>query len=219
MLLAEETARTPEEALTLYEQGMQAGERALGPEAFEEDAGEFWGIIETRPYMRAREGAAECLWALDRYEEAITHYREMLRLNPNDNQGIRYMLVRLLLKTGRDDEVGKLLEQYDEGSAEWLYTRALWTYRRDGGGSEASKLLKSAFEQNPFVPIYLSGFKRPPSRLPEYIGFGDENEAIHYFYNHVEAWLETPGALEWFADVFGEVLMEFEMRHLDTDDS
>jgi hypothetical protein len=28
-----------------------AGERSLGPKAFEEDAGHFWGILETRPYM------------------------------------------------------------------------------------------------------------------------------------------------------------------------
>jgi hypothetical protein len=31
LLLAEETARTPDEALKLYEEGVRAGERALGP--------------------------------------------------------------------------------------------------------------------------------------------------------------------------------------------
>lgn len=41
VLLAEETARTPQEALKLYEQGMQAGERALGLEAFQEAVGHF----------------------------------------------------------------------------------------------------------------------------------------------------------------------------------
>jgi hypothetical protein len=47
VLLAEETARNPEEALKLYEQGMQAGERALGPGAFQEAVGHFWGMHET----------------------------------------------------------------------------------------------------------------------------------------------------------------------------
>ena len=212
VLLAEETARNPEEALRLYEQGMQAGERALGPEAFQEAEGHFWGILETRPYMRARAGVAECLWAIGKFEEAIFHFREMLRLNPGDNQGNRYLLVRLLLKEGKDEELGQLLDQYDEGSSEWLYTRALWLYRRVGGSRKATKALKEAFEQNPFVPLYLSGLKEPPRRLPDYMSFGDDTEAIHYFVENVEAWLNTPGALEWFGESFGDVLRDFEKK-------
>ena len=89
LLLAEETASSIEEACELLEQGVAAGERALGPEPFEEDVGYFWGLIETRPYMRARAALAETLWALGRREEAVEHQRELLRLNPNDNQGVR----------------------------------------------------------------------------------------------------------------------------------
>lgn len=59
VLLAEETARTPEEALDLYTKGVAAGERALGKKYFEENAGHFWGLLETRPYMRARLGLAQ----------------------------------------------------------------------------------------------------------------------------------------------------------------
>ncbi|MGA9768474.1 MAG: hypothetical protein WBV94_05495 [Blastocatellia bacterium] len=215
VLLAEETARSPQAALKLYEQGMQAGERALGPEAFQEAVGHFWGLFETRPYMRARAGVAECLWATGKFDEATFHYGEMLRLNPSDNQGNRYMLARLLLKQDKNEELGQLLDQYDEErSAEWLYTRALWLYRRDGDSRKATKALKEAFEQNPFVPLYLSGLKETPRRLPEYMGFGDENEAIHYFVENVEAWLDTPGALEWFAKSFKDVISNLEKKSI-----
>src|SRR5947209_3453571 len=112
VLLAEETARTPDEALKLYEEGVRAGERALGPEAFAEDAGNFWGILETRPYMRARAGVAECLWAMGEAGRAVEHFRELLRLNPGDNQGNRYPLARLLLQEGRDEELDALLGEY-----------------------------------------------------------------------------------------------------------
>ena len=57
-VLLAEAATTPAAARRLYEQGVQAGERALGPEAFTADSGHFWGIVETRPYMRARQAAA-----------------------------------------------------------------------------------------------------------------------------------------------------------------
>src|SRR6516225_3912723 len=46
VLLAEH-ATSRKEALRLYEQGVAAGERALGAAAFERDAGHFWGLLET----------------------------------------------------------------------------------------------------------------------------------------------------------------------------
>ena len=56
VMLAEETARTAQDALDLYQKGVAACARALGPELFEEKIGYFWGISETRPYMRALKG-------------------------------------------------------------------------------------------------------------------------------------------------------------------
>jgi hypothetical protein len=60
-VLLAENARSRKEARHLYEQGVAAGERALGAETFQRDAGHFWGILETRPYMRARLGLAHAL--------------------------------------------------------------------------------------------------------------------------------------------------------------
>jgi hypothetical protein len=60
VLLAEEDARSQPDALALYRQGVEAGERALGNE-FEELSGHFWGFLQTRPYMRARAGLAMTL--------------------------------------------------------------------------------------------------------------------------------------------------------------
>jgi tetratricopeptide (TPR) repeat protein len=200
VLLAEESARGVEEALSLYEQGVKAGERALGPKAFREDVGYFWGLLETRPYMRARAGLAACLWRLGRRSEAIEHYTDMLRLNPNDNQGIRYLLTDCLLLEGDDKALGELLAQYEgDWSANWSYTTALWTFRQQGASPQADEALRKALDQNRYVPPYLLGRKRLPSRQPEYIGIGDEREAVSYAADAVEAWRKTPGALEWLA--------------------
>lgn len=202
VLLAEETARDLREVLNLYEKGVAAGERALGPQAFKEDVGHFWGILATRPYMRARAGLAQCLWALGEREAAIEHYRDLLRLNPNDNQGIRYILAACLLEMGRDKDLERLLAQYeDDGMAAWLYTRAIATFRRQGDSPEARAWLQEAKRQNPHVPAYLLGRKRLPRLLPEYIGFGDENEAISYAADFLNGWRQTPGALDWLAAI------------------
>src|SRR5208337_3673882 len=120
-LLAEEAATTAE-ARDLYARGLEAGELAIGPEGFEEYEGHFWGFLETRPYMRARQGLALALLKLGEEEAAMEHFRAMLNLNPGDNQGIRYLLLSCLLR--RDDAAAlkKLLAAYkDEWSASWLY--------------------------------------------------------------------------------------------------
>ena len=52
VLLAEEAARSIEEARDYYAKGVEAGELALGPEGFKEYAGHFWGFLQTRPDQR-----------------------------------------------------------------------------------------------------------------------------------------------------------------------
>jgi tetratricopeptide (TPR) repeat protein len=208
VLLAEEDAGSLEEARELYQKGVEAGERALGRETFEEEAGHFWGILETRPYMRARQGLAVCLWELGEREEAIEHYREMLDLNPGDNQGIRYELAGYLLDEEMDKELGELLERYEEdASAFWVYTRALWRFRKEGDTEEPTVALKEAIETNPYVPLYLLGHKSLPGALPELIGFGDESEAVAYFARALTGWLRTPQALEWLRQNVDERLL------------
>jgi len=198
VLLAEEEADTVQRALEYYREGVAAGERALGQKYFKENAGHFWGLLVTRPYMRALEGVASCLWQLGRKEEALSNYNELLRLNPGDNQGIRYVLADLLLSLNRDAELAKLLRQYrGDWSAVWLYTRALLTFRKSGPSPKADRALQEALEENQHVPTYLTGKKRIPNRLPDYIGFGDEAEAVVYAAHHLNYWRRTPGAVEW----------------------
>jgi tetratricopeptide (TPR) repeat protein len=198
VLLAQETARSLDEALSLYRQGVEAGENALGKEAFRDDVGHFWGILETRPYMRARAGLAQALWEKGERDEAIAHYQDMLRLNPNDNQGIRYILIDCLLTAGRDEDARKLLDRYSgDGAASWAWSRALLQFRKNGDQPASRRALAEAIGTNRHIPAYLLGRKKMPRRLPDYIGIGDENEAVSYVYGGAAAWAAAVGALEW----------------------
>jgi tetratricopeptide (TPR) repeat protein len=198
VLLAEETARSPQQAAELYAQGVAAGERALGEEAFEQGAGSFWGILETRPYMRARLGLAEALWSMGDQQAAIEHLRDMLRLNPGDNQGVRYMLLTCLLDLDDVDAIQQLLDAYpDDVAAVWVYGRVLHAFRREGDTPASRRLRADARRWNPHVPAYLAGRKRLPRRLPAMIGMGDESEAIYCAAEQMSAWRATPGALAW----------------------
>jgi tetratricopeptide (TPR) repeat protein len=197
VILAEQ-APSRKAALELYEQGVAAGERALGEKVFREHAGHFWLVLPTRPYMRARYGLAEALWTAGRRDEAVAHLQDMLRLNPGDNQGLRYTLAAWLLLMDRDDDLRRLLEQYpEEGSAFFAYTRSLLAFREGGDSPEARELLKVAKKRNKHVPAYLLGRKSVPLDSPPYYGFGDSNEAVVYAEMFLGSWRATPGAMDW----------------------
>lgn len=197
-LLAERKANSLEEVIELYRKGAEAGARAVGKKAFKEDVGYFWGLVETRPYMRARAGLAMSLWEAGEREEAVAHYWDMLRLNPNDNQGIRDVLMPCLIELGRDKEAEKLFKQFrEDGMAVWMYSRALLDFRKHGASAASDKSLNAAISENKHVPSYLLGRKKMPRNIPDYYGMGDDNEAVLYARGNQAAWNATPGALEW----------------------
>lgn len=203
LLLAEE-AKQPNEAIVLYRKAVEAGERALGAAVFKELTGEFWGFVETRPYMRARHLLALALWDEGEKEEAVGHYQDMLRLNPNDNQGIRYLLISALLALGRDDQATALLRDYaEDGSAEWAWSAALLEFRRQGDCEASRKALLGALEGNRHVPAYLFGDRKLPRQLPEFISPGKPDEAVAYVHGAAEAWSVANGALDWARSVVG----------------
>jgi tetratricopeptide (TPR) repeat protein len=201
LILAEETAESLEEAREFYEQAVEAGERALGPDALSDLEGNFWLATETRPYMRARLELAQLLWFMDEAQEAIDELHEMLLLNPNDNQGARYILLSYLLQDDRNEEAEKLLDDFKEdASPDWLYTHALILFIKQGPSRGANSTLKKALKSNPYVPEFLLGREPVPEDLPQYSTPGEPIEAAHYFLQYVTFWLRTRGAIDWLRD-------------------
>lgn len=200
LLLVEEQPQTLEEALEVFEQAVAAGERALGAETFKEDAGHFWGLHETRPYMRARQQLAMALWEFGDRSAAIAHAQDMLRLNPNDNQGMRQALLSWWLHVGNLPEARALWNQYEEDSmAWWSWSRALMAYIEHGDGAEANTYMDNALHDNRHVPSLLLGRESLPVEQPEYVGIGDAAEAAAYALDNLDIWKQTDGALRWLS--------------------
>lgn len=198
LLLAELEARTTRDRIELIQKGVEVGRRSLGKKFFKDNAGHFWGILETRPFMRAMAALANVFWEIGRGDEAIELWREMLVLNPNDNQGIRYAMLSCLLELNRNQEAEELLKCYvGDVSADWAYGVALLAFRNEGDSTAARRRLSAARTQNPYILPYLLNSKKIPKRLPEYISIGDETEAVSYAAANIVGWAKTPGALEW----------------------
>jgi len=196
VVLAEESF-APETARNFYEQGVQAGERALGADVFTQHAGRFWDILGTRGYLRARLGLAQSLEDLGRTEEAIQHYRELLRLNASDNQGVRYALLSTLLDEGRAAEALMLIGRFDEASALWCYGRALALFQREGDSTAAREALRTAVRANRHVPQFLTEEGERPGLEPTGYTPGSREEAMICDADLGDAWDATPGAMDW----------------------
>ncbi len=187
-----------DKAIVMFEKAIKAGEKTLGKKFFKEEKGYFWGILETRPYMRAKAGLADCLYAKNKIDKAIDIYEEMLELNPNDNQGIRYLLSTLLLSKNDLTKFELFIKNSeDEDCAVWNYNNALYSFKKIGRTAKTEKILKDAYKSNEFVIDYMLGIKKMPDEQPQYIGRGDENEAISYVNDSWIIWNKTEGAFDW----------------------
>ncbi|XDG09919.1 hypothetical protein ABKA04_009534 [Annulohypoxylon sp. FPYF3050] len=107
------------------------GDILLPSNVFENGVGRFWGLHDTRDYMRARFAAADALLqanTIKAVEKALAHFQDMLRLCRSDNLGIRDIVPGLLLRLGREQECYDFLkwwavvdDDYDWGDVSLPY--------------------------------------------------------------------------------------------------
>jgi MYND finger len=78
-----------------------------GHEVFEKHVGHFWGILETRDYMRSRYALVEALQKIqthDSVQAQLDHLLDMLRLCRGDNMGVRSIVPAVMLRLNKDQE-------------------------------------------------------------------------------------------------------------------
>jgi hypothetical protein len=188
----------PTAALALYRQAIEAAAREIGAQTFHDHEGELGEVEEAATWLQAGVGAAETLLLLERPDEALEQLEEVLRYDAEDGQGARYLLADLHLERGDLERLGTLLDRFpDDRLAFWSYTRALHRYRLEGDSPEARRLLIEASRSNPYVPAYLTGEKEVDEAAQETYTPGGQAEAALYAEEALEAWEETPEALDW----------------------
>lgn len=195
--LAGVTAGSNTELIAGLQEAVALGERALGAEFFEANRGRFWGIVQTRPYMRTRTHLAELLRLAGRLPEAIAHYEAMLELNPNDNPGNRDPLLGCYLAAGNLEGARRLFEKYGaSGMAVFTWGRVLERYL-SGDLAGAAAALTKARAANAHVEPYLTGARPMPAERPDYYQPGKASEAIRVVDFLLAAWRRHPAALHW----------------------
>jgi len=158
-------------------------------------------LMETRPFMRAMAALAEALVDCGEYhiEKATAVHEEMLELNPNDNQGIRYGLLGCYLAAKRYYDAQQLIEANDEQSTFFLWGQVLLDFATEGE-DRAIATLKKARQANPHVEQCFFPRKQQPKRGPQSYSPGNEDEAIVCARLLHLAWKAHSPARRWLKD-------------------
>lgn len=132
--LLEEETDTPLELLEKLQPLIKKAKEQLKTSGIYRDAkGYFWGVLETRPYMQLLQTRLECLKNCNMIGTAVRLAQEMLKLNPNDNQGIRYSLMALYAYQEDEFHAKRLMQKYrdDKDSAFFLLPLSILYFKLD----------------------------------------------------------------------------------------
>lgn len=158
-----------------------------------ENIGDFWLILETRPYMRARYNKILILKDLGRNTEALKECEEVLRLCKHDNMGVRYILLNLYCLLEKFEECQKLYKKYNDSSAHMQFSMAIMYYKK-GDYTKCIQFLRKLEAQNEFVLDFLLNENGEflDAEYSEYYSSGSEEEAVIIIHDFMNLLMSVP---------------------------
>jgi len=173
-------------------------ELRLEPEAFRYLAPHFWDYSVAVHYLTARYHLAAALTQVDCLDDSIQEYQAILALNVKDQQGARFLLLALLLETGRCAEARQLLDAYPaDCDNHAVFAWGLVLERLLAGDEPAAcAALVKARHQNPYMVTFLRTGMRTRNQ-PAHYRPGSKEEAETYSTPMIRAWTAHPEAWEW----------------------
>lgn len=188
------------ERIAVFREAVRIGDELFAP-LLDDDEMAWWGYIGTRPWMRAQHNLGLALLEAQDLDAAISVFKSLIALNENDNQGIRYLLLRICAETGNYDDCKILFGIYaDDFSIEFPATKLLVEMSKAKPKKNLAPLLGDIMRSNPYLLAALkkaatSGKWPTPSRS-EYLQLGSKQQANSYLTEFQEAWTRQPRILE-----------------------
>lgn len=113
------------------------------------EPGRMYGIFETRPYMRCLLHIAQSACDAGMYKIALKYYELILKLNPNDNMGVRYVIPGLYLYYDKRKSLEKLIDFYQEEATEMEIALAFMLIK-EGDFESGINYLLDIYDTNDF---------------------------------------------------------------------
>jgi tetratricopeptide (TPR) repeat protein len=136
-----------------FRAAIEGGQRHL-----ERDGTELpWGLVENRPYLRGLANLALVLVKQKKWAESLAIHQQMLKLNPGDNQGVRYLIGPECLRVGDNQGAVEAFEACLHEEVGCAFGLALAKLRAGGPYAEIGEALVTGFAANRYVAPMLLG--------------------------------------------------------------
>jgi len=159
-----------------------------------------WWHLENRPFLRALNGAALSYAALRRHAAAIALIEKLLQYNPDDNQGMRFVLGSEYLRSGQNEAAQTLLESEAVHYPPYYYELALLHIEQKNWVAAATAL-RRGFAANPYIAEMLCGnYGVQPLVIWHASNFNGPDIARDYLSNYADRWrrkLEPIAFVRW----------------------
>lgn len=168
--------------MKLLDEGLEFEKNRLIKEKYfdKENIGQFYGLFETRPYIRGLVIKAEYLLEEGKLRQAESVCREVLRLNKHDNMGARYLLMAIYATLEEENNMLKLYKKYPEEDLEMIFP-LFALYYKIGNDKKAKEYLKRVDKCNSnFVKFFNGTIKENEKVQPGYYSRGDSSEIFMY---------------------------------------
>lgn len=167
----------------LLKKGLESEKKRLTKEGFfdKENIGYFYGIFETRPYIRGLYTKVDFLIWDGKITLAKDLCLEILKLNKNDNLGARYMLMAIYAYFEEEKEMLKLYKKYPEENLSMLFPLFALYYKKENYIKAKEYLIKINKCNSNFIKYFKGTIKKDKDAIPGYYSMGSSSEIYMYF--------------------------------------
>jgi len=169
-----------------------------------ESVGHFWGIIETRPLMRLKNDLARMFLEMNKRKEAIAVYEEMLKLCPNDNIGVRFLLLGQYVFFEEYEKAERLSKKYGDVVSTFMSLPMVVCYYKQDNYQKAKSIWKNMTTRNKhmvrFITQQISDEELEALEDAHCYQLGSLEEAYMAYRDNIHLLTANPSFLEWLTE-------------------
>ncbi|HUC87580.1 MAG TPA: tetratricopeptide repeat protein [Candidatus Binatia bacterium] len=189
-------------AKTVYETAVDLARAYIPPEFVKGKHHIQWGYLDNRPFLRLLNDYAQFTEFNGKLSRAIPLYEELLSYNPNDNQGVRYVLTTAYLKANDPEKVIQLAAKYPGETGPDLVMGKVLALFKLGRNQQARTYLQrnKKYQTHVIRELLKATHPRPKEIYDDRVNVGGDDEAWYYWQDQGDLWAATKGAKDFLKE-------------------
>lgn len=188
-----------EDVLTELDKVIAREKERLKKEGYFDEIGHFYGIWETRPYIRALHQRALVLLQYGKINLAKKELEEIIKLNEHDNLGARYTLAAIYAYFEDEKNLKKIIKKYNEKNLFFLVPE-MFLYYKLGDNKKTLEILKEIEDDNPYFIETLTSDEIDDIEAEGSYQLGEKSEVMEVLFTQNFLLNSSPGLIKFIVD-------------------